>query len=90
MTTIKASRKLGMKLTDAQKRVMKWLGNGWTSEPGPGASIHVNGARICNVDTLHALERLGLVEQRAVDGRKLSGAWQATQAGKNLTEDQQL
>ncbi|MDR9836926.1 MULTISPECIES: hypothetical protein [Herbaspirillum] len=79
-----------MKLTDAQKRVMKWLGNGWPSEPGPGASIHVNGSRICNVDTLNALERLGLVEQRAVDGKKLLGEWQATQAGKNLTEDQQL
>lgn len=79
-----------MKLTDAQKRVMKWLGKGWTSEPGAGTSIHVNGSRICNVDTLKALERLGLVEQRSTNGRKLVGEWQATQAGKDLTHDQQL
>lgn len=50
-----------MKLTNAQKRVMMWLGKGWTSEPGAGTSIHVNGSRICNVDTLKALERMGLV-----------------------------
>lgn len=79
-----------MKLTDAQKRVMKWLGKGWTSEPGAGTSIHVNGSRICNVDTLMALERMGLVEQRLHGGRKLVGEWQATQAGKDLTQDQQL
>jgi hypothetical protein len=79
-----------MKLSDAQKRVMKWLGKGWTSVPGGGMSIHVNGARICNVDTLKPLERMGLVEQLTQDGHKLVGQWQATQAGKNLTHEQQL
>lgn len=79
-----------MKLTSAQERVMAWLGKGWTSEPGGGTSIHVNGSRICNVDTLKALERLGLVEQRARDGRKLVGQWQATQAGKDRMRDRQL
>lgn len=79
-----------MKLTDAQKRVMKRLGKGWTSEPGAGASIHVNGSRICNIDTLVVLERMGLVEQRSHGERKLVGEWQATQAGKDLTHDQQL
>jgi hypothetical protein len=73
------------KLTDAQRRVMKWLGYGWKSEPGAGMAIHVNGKRICNVDTLHALERFGLVEQLIVHGRKSIGEWQATQAGRDLT-----
>lgn len=55
-----------------------------------GTSIHVNGSRICNVDTLKALERLGLVEQSSHGRRKLVGEWQATQAGKDLTHDQQI
>lgn len=74
-----------VKLSEAQRRVMKWLGYGWTSEPGAGMAIHVNGKRICNVDTLHALERLGLVEQVVIRGRKAIGEWQATQAGRAIT-----
>ena len=50
------------KLSEAQRRVMKWLGYGWKSEPGAGMAIHVNGKRICNVDTMVALQRMGLVE----------------------------
>ena len=72
-------------LTDAQRRVMKWLGYGWESVPGAGMAIHVNGKRICNVDTLYALERMGLVEQKALAGRKLVGEWKATEAGRQLT-----
>lgn len=72
-------------LTDAQRRVMKWLGYEWKSEPGAGMAIHVNGKRVCNVDTMHALERLGLVEQLIVYGHKAVGEWQATQAGRDLT-----
>lgn len=52
---------------------------------GHGMAIHVNGKRICNVDTLHALERLGLVEQLVVHSHKAIGEWQATQAGRDLT-----
>lgn len=74
------------KLSEAQRRVMKWLGKGWRTEPGAGMAIHVNGKRICNVDTLHALERLGLVEQLVVRGCRAIGEWQATQAGRELTE----
>lgn len=73
-----------MKLTEAQSRVLKWLGHGWESEPGSGMAIHVNGKRICNVDTMSALSRLGLVEQSEVDGRKSVGQWKATQAGREL------
>lgn len=74
-----------MKLTEAQRRVLKRLGHGWESEPGAGMAIHVNGKRICNVDTMHALLRLGLVEQKEVGGRKRVGEWKATQAGRNIT-----
>lgn len=74
-----------IKLSDAQRRVMKWLGYGWESEPGAGMAIHVNGKRICNVDTMHALARMGLVEQKELAGRKLIGQWKATQAGRDLT-----
>lgn len=75
------------KLSDAQRRVMKWLGYGWTSEPGTGMAIHVNGKRICNVGTMHSLQRHGLVEQLdgPGPGGKLVGQWKATEAGAALT-----
>lgn len=74
-----------IKLTEAQRRVMKWLGHGWESEPGAGMAIHVNGKRICNVDTMFALQRHGLVEQLQAHGRNLVGQWKATEAGAALT-----
>jgi hypothetical protein len=79
-----------IKLTEAQSRALKWLGKGWKSEPGAGMAIHVNGKRICNVDTLFALERHGLVEQLEDRGLKLLGQWQATEAGKSLTSSLNL
>ena len=72
------------KLSDAQRRVMKWLGCGWESVPGAGMSIHVNDKRVCNCDTLFALERMGLVEQKTLGGRRLVGQWRATEAGRAL------
>lgn len=77
--------KITKTLSEAQRRVMKWLGNGWESEPGAGMSIHVNGKRICNIDSLHALERMGLVEQKLTQGRKAVGEWKSTEAGRQLT-----
>lgn len=74
------------KLSEAQRRVMKWLGKKWETAPGAGTAILVNGKRICNVDTMHALERLGLVEQFEVDGRKAVGRWRGTPAGRTLTQ----
>lgn len=67
------------KLSAAQQRVMKWLGYGWEAQPGAGASIMVNGQRICNVDTMTALKRVGLVEQDA------QRCWKATDEGRSLT-----
>lgn len=65
-----------MVLSTAQKRVMKWLGHGWKSEPGAGSSVMVNGKRICNCDTMMTLSRLGFVSK---DG---NGCWSATPSGK--------
>lgn len=62
-----------MQLSEAQKRVMKWLGKGWIAEPG-------NGARICNVDTMMALYRMGLAQK---DDR---GCWTATASGRTVAE----
>lgn len=67
------------KLTEAQKRVMKWVGHGWSTEPGPGSAVMVNGKRICNVDTMMALRRVGLVTKDAL------GCWTATADGKTIT-----
>lgn len=74
-----------IKLSEAQRRVMKWLGYGWKTEPGAGMAIHVNGKRICNVDTMYALRRHGLVEQLTDNGRNLVGQWKATESGSLLT-----
>lgn len=79
-----------LKLSEAQRRVMKWLGHGWTSEPGAGMAIHVNGKRICNVDTMFALQRHGLVEQLSAHGRSLVGQWKATESGVALTQSLSL
>lgn len=75
------------KLSEAQRRVMKWLGYGWTTEPGAGSSILANGQRICNVDTLMSLQRMGLVEQLEGAGPngKLVGQWKATKEGCAVT-----
>lgn len=64
---------------------MKWLGYGWSSQPGGGGSIWVNNQRLCGAGTILALERLGLVEQIELDGVKQPGQWKATEDGKALT-----
>lgn len=65
-----------MKLSDAQKRVLKLLGHGWQTQPGAGSSILVNGQRVCNIDTMMTLFRLGLAENDA------DGCWSVTATGK--------
>lgn len=68
------------KLSEAQKRVMKWVGKGWRTEPGPGSTVYVNGKRICNTDTMMTLSRLNLVEKDDI------GCWSATPQGKAVTK----
>lgn len=67
------------KLSDAQRKVMKWLGYGWEAQPGAGSAIMVNGQRICNIDTMTALQRAGYVEQDA------QRCWKATASGRSVT-----
>lgn len=64
------------RLSAAQARVLKWLQGGWSAVKANGSAIHINGQRICNIDTITSLNRLGLVEQ---DG---DYHFKATQAGK--------
>lgn len=67
------------KLTDAQRKVMKWLGYGWEAQPGAGATLIVNGQTICNVSTMKALERAGYVETDT------NHCWKATPSGRSIT-----
>lgn len=73
-----------IKLSEAQKRVLKWIGKGWRTEPGPGSAVMVNGKRICNTDTMMALKRAGLA---SVDDQ---GCWMATVSGKAIAAEQGL
>jgi len=67
------------KLTEAQKRVLRWIGKGWRTEPGAGSAVMVNGKRICNTDTMMALYRAGLASKDD------QGCWSATASGKTIT-----
>lgn len=69
---------MATKLTQAQMRVMKWLGKGWEVQPGAGSSMMVNGQRLCNIDTMMALYRQGLATQ---DEKR---CWRATESGKTV------
>lgn len=73
-----------IKLTEAQKRVMKWLGRGWSARRSHGSAIEINGTRACNIDTIAALVRLGLVQQDS------AGMWIGTEQGRKLTADLNL
>jgi hypothetical protein len=53
------------RLSEAQERVMTWLRGGWTAQVESGLSVHINGKRVCNVDTMEALIRRGLVVRSA-------------------------
>lgn len=68
------------KLTEAQKRVMRWLGKGWRTMPGSGSAVMVNGKRICNTDTMMALYRAGLASKDE------QGCWSATESGKTVAD----
>ena len=72
---------VSVRLSPTQQRVMKWLGKGWRTEPAAGSALNVNGKRICNLDTLNALQRLGLVN------RLEPGVWEASTLGRNVTAE---
>ena len=72
------------KLSETQRKVLKWLGHGWAGQPGVGSAIMVNGKRICNVDTMMSLQRAGYVEE---DSQR---CWKATSSGKIFTQQLSL
>ena len=65
------------KLTPVQADVMRWVGKGWMAHNAVGSSVHINGKRVCNVDTMKALERHGLVAYDSAFRH-----WSATDTGK--------
>lgn len=69
-----------IKLTAAQARVMEWMSQGWSARVSHGSAVEINGVRMCNVDTLAALQRLGLIA-KGTD----SPYWEATPEGKKLS-----
>lgn len=50
-------------LTPTQAKVMAWLIGGHQPHIHAGASVHVNGKRVCNLDTMNALEKRGFAEK---------------------------
>jgi len=65
-------------LTEAQKRVMSWIGKGWHARRSHGSVIEVNGKRLCNANAMMALYCKEFAQQAAAD------AWTAPDTGKNL------
>jgi hypothetical protein len=54
------------KLSAAQQRVWNLMKDGAQAEQMVGYSVHINGKRVCNLDTLVALERVGLIEREEI------------------------
>lgn len=71
-------------LSQTQIKVLRLIGFGHKTTPGSGLAIHINGSKVCNVDTMKSLQRRGLAEQIVVDGKQQHGCWQATEEGKSL------
>lgn len=76
----KAKPAAKLKLSPAQARVMQWISQGWGARVSHGAAVEINSQRMCNVDTMTTLTKLGLVE-RDPDSRM----WVATAEGRKLT-----
>lgn len=68
------------KLTSTQLRVMHWLSQGWGARVSSGSAVEVNGERICNVDTMTSLVRMGLAERET-----RAPYWMATAEGRKLS-----
>lgn len=78
------------RLTQPQLQVMKWLGKGWRSEAGAGQNVMVNGRKVCTMQTMHSLQKLGLVEvepNTPISPTGIPWSWQATESGKALVKE---
>lgn len=51
------------KLSPKQEEVMAWVNGGWSLTCTRGCVVEVNGQRVCNLDTVTRLIKLGLVEK---------------------------
>ena len=51
------------KLTRTQQRVMEYLRGGHRARTEYAGVVYINGTKLCNEATMHALERKGLVKQ---------------------------
>ena len=68
-----------MKLSALQQKVMSMMSKGWSANQAYGSAVCINGDRVCNINTILALEKRGLVE------RKSMWVWRATEAGRAAT-----
>lgn len=68
----------GKRLTPVQQEVMRWLSQKWSARVSAGAAVEINGKRVCNLSTMKALAKLGLVEQDD------TSCWVATSEGLKL------
>jgi hypothetical protein len=78
------------RLTQTQLQVMKWLGKGWRSEAGAGQNVMVNGRKVCTMQTMQSLQKLGLVEVETdtpISPTGIPWSWQATESGKALVKE---
>ncbi len=69
-----------LKLTPVQQEVMRWLSQKWEARVSVGSAVEINGDRVCNVSTMNALVRLGLVERESQ-----AQCWVATAEGRKLS-----
>lgn len=67
-------------LSPAQQKAMLWLSQGWSARNAYGAAVEINGERVCNLSTMRALERAGLIENE-----RHTGHWVATAEGRKLS-----
>lgn len=59
---------------------MELLSQGWGARVSCGASVEINGERVCNVDTMTVLVRMGLAERET-----RAPYWMATAEGRKLS-----
>lgn len=62
-------------LSEPQKRVMRWMSKRWSAEMAHTNAIHINGKRVCNIDTMTVLMKRGLIV------KDTQWTWKATDAG---------
>lgn len=73
-----------MLLSQTQKRVMAWVGNGEVARTQSEETITIGQTSSCKLETMMTLQRLGLVMT------DIDGNWIATESGKTLATQMRL